>query len=449
MKLDLPKQVVDLTKLFTQAGYEIYVVGGAVRDLLMGKTVHDWDFTTDATPEDMLKILPEDAYYTNDFGTVGLPIEGFTDPFEITTFRTEHGYTDARRPDKVAWGKTLAEDLVRRDFTINAMAIDCTGKSPKILDEFGGENDIKSKLIRAVGEAEIRFGEDALRMMRAIRIGAELGFTIEEKTFEAIQQHSKLLAKVSAERVRDELLKTLGSPYPYEGLVMLHTSGLMQLVLPEFEEGFGVEQKSPGRHHIHDVATHGLLALKNCPSSDPLVRLATLLHDIGKPRVVNRLDTGTITFYNHEVVGARMAKEIAERLRLSNAQKDKLWKLVRFHQFVVDENQTDKAIRRFIRNVGKENVADMLDLRTGDRLGGGARETSWRTEEFKKRLVEVQKQPFTVRDLKITGNDVMKALNLRPGPKVGKILDELFDKVVDQKLPNTKKDLLGALKKAN
>lgn len=447
MQFDLPKQVTGLTKKFNRAGYDIYVVGGAVRDLLMGKIVHDWDFTTNATPEQMLAILPNDAYYTNDFGTVGLPIDGFDTPFEITTFRTEHGYSDSRRPDKVEWGKTLDEDLVRRDFTINAMAIDCSSSKPKLLDKFDGEKDIKSKLIRAVGNPATRFREDALRMMRAIRIGAELGFTIEEQTFDAIRQGAELLTKVSAERVRDELFKTLGSQFPYEGAVMLHTSGLMQVVLPEFEEGFGVEQKSPGRHHIYDVGTHGLLALKECPSTDPLVRLAALLHDIGKPRVVKTLETGVITFYNHEVVGARMVKAIAERLRLSNAQKDKLWKLVRFHQFVVDENQTDKAIRRFIRNVGVENVSDMMDLRTGDRLGGGATETSWRTEEFKKRLIEVQKQPFTVRDLKISGADVMSELKLKPGPQVGKILTDLFDKVVDKKVTNTKAALTKELRK--
>ncbi|MCH7640919.1 HD domain-containing protein, partial [Patescibacteria group bacterium] len=218
-------------------------------------------------------------------------------------------------------------------------------------------------------------------------------------------------------------------------------------VLPELEKTFGVEQKSPGRHHIHDVGTHSLLSLKNCKSQDPIVRFATLIHDIGKPQTYKKLKNGVITFYNHEVVGARKAKEIARRLRFSKKQEDKLWRLVRYHQFTVNEHQTDSAIRRFIRNVTKQYVPDMIDLRVGDRLGGGARETSWRLEDFKKRLIEIQKQPFTVHDLKITGNDVMGELKLKPGPKVGEFLEKLYAEVVEKKVDNTKKDLMKRLKK--
>jgi len=446
MKVQLPNKVEKVLEIFEKEGFEIYIVGGAVRDLITKRPVDDWDFTTNATPKQIQKLLP-DSFYDNKFGTIGISYDDFENPFEITTFRTEHGYSDARRPDKVKWGKTLEQDLKRRDFTINALALQKVNGDHKIVDNFDGEKDLKNKLIRAVGDANKRFSEDALRMMRAVRIAAELGFTIEEKTFEAIKKNVALIGKIARERIKDELFKLLASPNPYDGMMLFRNSGLMVEILPELEKTFGVEQKSPGRHHIHDVGTHSMLSLKNCKSGDPLVRFATLIHDIGKPQTYRKLKTGVITFYNHEIVSTTIAKKIAERLRFSNKETGRLIKLVRWHQFTVDEKQTDKAIRRFIKRVGIENVQDMLDLRTGDRLGGGARETSWRLEEFKKRLVEVQKQPFTVRDLKIKGNDVMKELNIKPGPKVGEILNKLFEEVEDKKIPNEKRKLIIRLKK--
>ena len=446
MKIQLPEFVSEILDKFTKGGHEIYVVGGAVRDLLTGKMVDDWDFTTSATPEEILKIFP-DGFYDNTFGTVGVSHPSTPNPFEITTFRKEFGYSDKRRPDRVEWGKSLEEDMSRRDFTINAMAIKKTGKDDyEVVDPFGGQKDLDKKIVRAVGDANDRFSEDALRMMRAIRIAAELGFTIEEETLEAIKKNAPLLNKIAKERVKEELFKLLGSHNPYEGMLLFRNSGLMQEILPELEKCFGVEQKSPGRHHIYDVGTHLLMSLKECKSGDPLVRFATLIHDIGKPATYKKLETGVITFYNHEVISTRIAKNIAERLRFSNKETEKFITLVRWHQFTVDERQTDSAIRRFIRNVGIDNVTDMLELRVADRLGGGARETSWRLEEFKKRLVEVQKEPFTVRDLKIDGRDVMKTLNLKPGPKVGEILTQMFDLVEQKKTPNKRADLLKKLK---
>jgi putative nucleotidyltransferase with HDIG domain len=451
--------VLKIINKVEEAGFEIYIVGGAVRDLLLGQIVDDWDFTTNATPKQILIIFPK-AFYDNVFGTVGISDKSVPNPFEITTFRTEYGYSDSRRPDKVKWGKSLQEDLKRRDFTINAMALkiqNSKAKSQKgnskvkiveteIIDPFDGRVDLKNKIIRAVGNPKARFSEDALRMMRAIRIAAELGFVIEEKTFEAIKANASLINKIAKERIRDELFKILTSPHPYEGMMIFRNAGLMQEILPELEKTFGVEQKSPGRHHIYDVGTHSLLSLKYCKSQNPVVRFAALIHDIGKPLTYRKLTNGTITFYNHEVVGAAIAKRISKRLHFSKKQADKFWRLVRYHQFTVDERQTDSAIRRFIRKVGKENIKDILDLRVGDRLGGGARETSWRLEEFKKRLVEVQKQPFTVHDLKITGHDVMKELDIKAGPKVGEILQKLYKEVVTKKVPNQKDDLIKRLK---
>ncbi len=447
IKLQLPESVLDILSKFDKAEYEIYVVGGAVRDILMDRKVNDWDFTTNATPEEILKVIPG-GLYNNQFGTV------FTDnpddpeqPHEITTFRTEEGYEDYRHPNKISWGKNLNEDLSRRDFTINAMAIKYqnSGDGFQIVDAFGGQKDIQARVIRAVGDADIRFSEDALRMMRAIRIAAELGFTIEEKTFEAIKKNAPLINKIAKERVKEELFKVLASTNHYDGILLFKNSGLMQEILPEFIKCFGVEQKSPGRHHVYDVGTHLLMSLKNCKSEDPVTRFATLIHDIGKPQTYKKLPSGVITFYNHEMVSTKIAENIADRLRFSNKERGKFIKLIRWHQFSVDENQTDSAIRRFLRNVGLENVEDMLTLRVGDRLGGGARETSWRLEEFKKRLVEVQKQPFSVNDLKINGYDVMKKLDIKPGPEVGKILNELFEKVVGKEIENEKESLLEAL----
>ena len=448
MKIDLPESVKQILDKFSKAKYEIYIVGGAVRDILMDQNAKDWDFTTNATPEEILQLLPG-GLYNNQFGTVFTDNPDDTErPHEITTFRTEEGYEDFRHPTKIVWGKSLKEDLARRDFTINAMVI----KSPitnlqfTIIDPYDGQVDIKNKLIRAVGDPNERFSEDALRMMRAVRIAAELGFTIEEKTFEAIKKNATLIGKIAKERVKDELFKLLASPHPYEGVLLLRNSELTQEIIPELEKCFGVEQKSPGRHHIYDVGNHLLMSLKFCKSDDPVTRFATLIHDIGKPQTYKKLTTGVITFYNHEMVSTKIAQNLAERLRFSRKETEKFITLVRWHQFTVDEHQTDSAIRRILRNVGLENMNDMLALRVADRLGGGARETSWRLEEFKKRLIEVQKQPFSIRDLKIDGNDVMKELDLKSGPKVGEILNKIFDEIVEKKIHNEKNVLLERLK---
>lgn len=442
MDVQLPKSVQEILDKFEKFGYEIYIVGGAVRDILMGRITNDWDFTTNATPEEILKIVPG-GLYNNQFGTVFTPNpDDETRPHEITTFRHEEGYTDFRHPEHITWGKSLKEDLSRRDFTINSLALD---KDLKTIDLYKGQEDVKDKLIRAVGDPDTRFGEDALRMMRAIRIASEIGFSIDKPTFEAIKKNAPLINKIAKERVKEELFKILASNNSYDGIVLLKDSGLMQEILPEMEKCFGVEQKSPGRHHIYDVGNHLLMSLKFCKSSDPVTRFATLIHDIGKPQTFKKLATGVITFYNHEMVSTKIAENIADRLRFSKKEKDKFILLVRWHQFTVDEKQTDSAIRRILKNVGLPNMEDMLSLRVADRLGGGARETSWRLEEFKKRLVEVQKEPFSVRDLKIDGRDVMKELNLKPGPEVGKILNDLFEKVVNKEIENKKEALISLI----
>ncbi|QQG44638.1 MAG: CCA tRNA nucleotidyltransferase [Candidatus Roizmanbacteria bacterium] len=435
----LPEEVKDFMDNLNKKGYQIYVVGGAVRDLLLKNETSNWDFTTNATPDEVLKLYPN-GFYNNQFGTVGIEIEinGNKNIFEVTTYRKEENYTNLRHPSKIEWAKTLEEDLARRDFTINAIAYD----GEKITDPYSGQKHLKDKLITAVGDPDKRFNEDALRLIRAIRLASQLGFQIEEKTREAIKKDAHLIKHISGERIRDELFKILRSDNAAEGILFLKNTGLLKYILPELDEAFLVGQKSPKRHHIYDVGTHSIMSLKNSPSKDAITRLAILLHDIGKVKAYRKDQTGLITFYNHEVIGAKQVEQIADRLRLSNKQKEKLVTLIRHHQFSVTEMQTDKAVRRFIRDVGKENVQDMLDLRVADRSGSGATPTSWRLELFKKRIEEVQKEPFKVTDLKINGNDVMKILNLKPGPKIGETLNQIFNEVIEGKLKNEREELL-------
>jgi len=454
MKLNLPPFVNHILETFEKAGYEIYIVGGAVRDILMSKEPTDWDFTTNANPKIVLSLFP-DGFYDNKFGTVGVinPKETKKDKFgkqpvyQITTFRKELGYSDARHPDKVSWGKSINDDLIRRDFTINALALKKNKDNNfKLIDPHNGQKDIKAKLIRAVGDPKKRFQEDALRMLRAIRFSSQLSFSIEKKTFESIKKNIDLIDKISWERIRDELLKLLTYEHNADGYMTLKESGLAEKILPEVEKGFGVEQKSPKRHHIWDVGKHAVESLRASKSADPIVNLAILLHDVGKPIVAKTQKDGVITFYNHEIISASIARKISKRLKLSKKEEDKLTILVRWHQFSVNENQTDKAIRRFIRNVGKENIKAMLELRVADRLGGGARETSWRLEKFKQKIKKVQKEPFKITDLKVNGKDVMKILNLYPGPIIGKILEKLFDEVANKKVKNEKESLVIRMK---
>lgn len=445
-KIILPEFVCKFMEVFRNNKYQIYAVGGAVRDLILNRLVDNWDFTTNAKPEEILKLFPQ-GFYNNKYGTVTIPIAEETQNFnsrgkkylfEITPFRKESDYQDFRHPQKIEWAKTIEEDLGRRDFTINAIAFD--GK--KLIDPHHGIEDLKKKLVRAVGDPDLRFKEDALRLIRAIRLAVELGFFLEEKTRQSIIKNSQLIKKIAKERIRDELFKILASNHPAEGILFLKNTQLLKFIIPDLDKAFQTPQKSPKRHHIFDVGTHLVMSLKACPSKDIIVRLATLLHDIGKPATFKKDEkTNLITFFNHEVVGEKIAQKIADDLRLSKKQKEKLCKLVRHHQFTVSEIQTDKAIRRFIRQVGKENLQDILDLRVADRVGSGAKPSSWRFELFKKRLIEVQKQPFTVTDLKIDGYDVMKILKLQPGPKVGQVLKQIFNEVIEGKIKN-KRDLL-------
>ncbi len=453
----IPKEILQIYDLIQSTDFEIYFVGGCVRNLLMNLSVKDWDLTTSATPEQILKLFPK-AFYNNDFGTVGIPINEVS-KVEITTYRTESGFSNKRHPDNVTWGKTIEEDLSRRDFTMNSIAmklINSPSDSPIInhqssiifIDPYEGKKDIEKRIIRAIGNPKERFKEDALRLMRAVRFAAQLNFDIEETTGKEIKTDAKLITEISSERIQDELIKILASQDPVKGITLLKESGLLQYILPELLEGVDVSQVRPGRHHTTDVYTHNLMSLKFTPSPDPIVRLATLLHDVGKPKVQGVDKDGLVTFYNHEIKGAKIAYEIAQRLKFSKKDTNKIVTLIRWHMFSVNENLSDAGIRRFIRRIGIENVADMMDLRIGDRLGGGTQTAeSWRLKRFKERVAgELAPKPFGINDLAIDGNDIMKELNLKPGPEVGKILKELFEEVDEDLSKNTKEYLLAKIR---
>lgn len=303
----------------------------------------------------------------------------------------------------------------------------------------GGGKDLKDKIVRAVGKAQERFNEDALRMMRAVRIASQLNFKIEKNTLQAIKELAETITAVSWERIRDELWKILSCQQPAEGILLLDETGLLRQILPEMEKMKEVPQ---GGHHIYDVYKHSIESLRGCPSSDPLVKLATLLHDIGKPIALRKQGPRGVTFYGHEVVGARMVGKIGDRLRLAKKDKQRLVMLVRWHMFTYDPKMTDAAIRRFIRRVGIENINDMMLLRVGDRKGGGSKATSWRLRELQQRIGEQLYEPLTVKDLKVNGHDVIKTLKIKPGPKVGQILNKLFEEVLEDSSKNKREYLL-------
>ncbi|MCH7552281.1 HD domain-containing protein [Patescibacteria group bacterium] len=445
MNVILPKEVKEVISKLTKAGFEAYVVGGCVRDLFLKKEPDDWDVTTSATPEQIQKLFLSN-FYENKFFTVTVLTKSKNlklQEIEVTTFRAESEYTDKRRPGRVEYAKSLEEDVSRRDFTINAIAL--SPKSDlgelKVHDFFKGQQDIKAKLIRAVGNPEERFKEDALRMMRAVRLASVLGFTIEEKTKSAIKKNSKLLKEISAERIRDELQKLLMGKEGMNGIEMLRELNLLPYVLLELEQGYGVSQN---KHHVYSVWEHNLLAFKYTIENNWSleVRLASLLHDVGKPKV-KRGEGANSTFYGHEVVGARMVQKMLERLKFPRQQIKKIANLVRYHLFYYNVDEvTESSIRRLIVNIGKENMEDLLRVRMADRIGSGVPKAEpYKLRHLRYVIEKVQKDPISSKMLKLNGSDIMELGNLSPGPKVGYILDVLLGEVLDDPKRNTKKYL--------
>lgn len=459
----IPKPILEVLCKIEKANFEAYIVGGCVRDLIMNKIPKDWDITTNAKPEEILKIFP-DSFYENEFGTVGVKIkEGdkTKEVVEVTTYRIESKYSDRRRPDEIKFAKTLEEDLSRRDFTMNAIALSLSsqetclaGRQAKnkkqkksdfeIVDLYGGQEDIKNKIIRAVGNADERFAEDALRMMRAVRFAAQLGFSIEKKTLEAIKKNFKNLKFISGERIKDELTKIILSDNPAEGVDLLHETGLLQFILPELEKGYGIKQN---RHHIHTIYKHNLLSLKFCPSKKLDVRLAALLHDIAKPQT-KRGEGEYSTFYNHDHVGARVAEKILTRLRFSSEIVQKVKLLVDNHMFYYNPEEVgESSVRKLIKKVGLENVKDLIDLRIADRLGSGTPKAKpYKLRHLEYMIDKVSHDAVSVKMLKVNGNDLMQELKIKPGPKIGAILEVLLAEVIEEAEKNQRGQLLARAK---
>lgn len=440
----IPDSVIEVLKKLQSNNFEAYIVGGCVRDLMMDKVPKDWDITTNAKPEEIMKIFP-DSFCENEFFTVGIKTgdEKYS-VVEVTTFRIEQKYSDKRHPDKVEFAKTLEEDLGRRDFTINALALKVTNNDFEIIDLFEGKKDLKNKIIRAVGKPEDRFSEDALRMMRAIRFASELDYEIEKETFDAIKKNSKNLVHIAQERIKDELQKIIISEKPSEGIEILHETGLLEYIIPELEKGYGVKQN---RHHIYTIYKHNLLSLKFCPSKKLEVRLASLLHDIAKTET-KRGEGAFATFYNHDHVGARVTEKILKRLRFSNDIIEKVRLLIDNHMFYYNPDEVgDSSVRRLIKKVGLENMKDLIDLRIADRLGSGVPKAKpYKLRHLEYVIDKVSHDAISVKMLKINGNDLMKVLKIKPGPKIGAILDVLLAEVIEDPVKNTNDSLLQRAK---
>jgi tRNA nucleotidyltransferase (CCA-adding enzyme) len=457
---EIPKFIFKILSIFNKAGFSAELVGGSVRNLLIKKTVKDWDITTLAKPEEILQLFKE-AKYKNDFGTVILPIkdkeENLLSLVEITTYRSEQDYFDHRHPQEIKFEKNIEKDLERRDFTINAMAlrlnykeadssniVNFSGHNFLLIDLFGGQKDIRKEVIRAVGEPEFRFKEDALRMLRAIRFCVQLNFKLEPKTARSITKLAGSLKFIAKERIRDEFIKILSSDYPAEGIEKLHSLKLLNYIMPELLQGDGVKQN---HHHIYSVLKHNLLSLKYCPNKDWQVRLASLLHDIGKPKA-KKIIKGQTTFYNHEYIGAKIVNKIMMRLRFKNEDRERVVNLVRNHMFYYNVGEvTESSVRRLIKKVGKENLADLIDLRVADRLGSGTpKAMPYKLRHLQYMIDKVQHDPISVKKLKIDGNDLMKDLKIPAGPEIGAILDVLLGEVISDPKKNTKSYLKNRAK---
>lgn len=471
----IPDYVTHITETLEKAGFEAFLVGGCVRDLILGRTPKDWDITTIAKPEEIIPLFDK-TIYENKFGTVGvcIPIEELSFKpktssgennkdvtretvthetkyhiIEVTPYRIEAKYSDNRHPDEVKFSNKLEDDLKRRDFTINSMSFSIS--KGHMVDLYKGHKDIKDKVIRAVGNPNDRFQEDALRMLRAIRFSTQLNFAISHETMEAIIDNAPLIENISFERIRDEFTKIIMSDNPMVGIGMLSKLGLLKYIIPELEEGIGCEQKGA---HIYDVWEHLLHALDHASQKGwPLeIRLSALFHDVGKPRT-RRWDgtkaggEGKYTFYGHEVVGTRITKQIMERLKYPKDIIDLVLKLVRGHMFFSDtEMITLSAVRRVIVNVGKNHIWDLMNVRECDRVGMKKKEAPYRLRKYHAMIEEVLHDPISVGQLAIDGEYMINVLGMKPGPRMGWILSALLEEVLDDPTKNTKEHLTELIK---
>lgn len=493
-QMNIPKEIIIIAKRLADAGFEAYPVGGCVRDMLISREPDDWDITTNATPEEIQKLFP-DSFYANAFLTVTVKTESSNSRLkhvEITTFRQEGGYSDKRHPDEVKPAKTLEEDLARRDFTVNAMALKIQNakiksqndnskfKNYDVIDPYNGSADLDAKLIRAVGKPEERFEEDALRMMRAVRIAGKLEFLIEEKTADAIKKHAGLLRVIAKERVRDEFVKIIEEKNPKTAIEMLLEMKLLAHIIPELEEGIGMEQRGPHKYTIYE---HNLRAVQYAADQNyPLrTRLAALFHDIAKPRTREKRE-GIWTFYGHDVVGAKMTYQILTRIRMSAEEAKAIANLVRWHLFsyklrrdaqyqkdlaamgddpaakdIEDSEEdmqetSDAAIRRLISRAGREEIHDLVQVRICDRIATGVPKAApYRLRHFQFRVEKILREgeATNVKMLAVRGEDVMGELGIPQSPRVGHILNALLEEVLDEPQKNTKDTLIARMRELN
>lgn len=436
----VPPDVHGLCERLRGKGKRAWIVGGCVRDLLLGRTANDWDVATDARPEELLSIFPRAIPTGIDHGTVTVVKDGRH--YEVTTLRGEGTYTDGRRPDWVEFVDDITADLARRDFTVNAIAIDPT--DGKIIDPHGGRADLEARLLRAVGKAQERFSEDGLRVLRAARFVATLEMDLDPETEAAIRPTLDTFRKVAQERVRDEWLKAMKARTPSRAFEVMRRTGILDITCPELLLGVGMEQN---RWHAYDVWKHGVSCMDAAPP-DPVLRVAALLHDVGKPATRQWSDkTKDYTFYDHDRVGAEIAGPIAERLRFSNDERARIVSLVKHHLFHYSAEWTDAAVRRWIRRVGKDRVEDLYALNEADvRAKGRDFDDDLRAlADLKAHVARVLDAgaALSPRDLAINGNDLIKELGLRPGPIIGKVLEALLEGVIGGELVNEREPLLA------
>ena len=454
MELTIPKEVKQVVGALEKKKYQAYIVGGCVRDLLLKKEPKDWDIATNAKPEEIQKVF-KNSFYENRFFTVTVRTES-REPalkeIEITTYRSDSGYKDRRRPEEVHYAKTIEVDLSRRDFTVNALALKLEdSKKPAktlplrssivLVDPFEGQQDLKAKLLRAVGNPDERFKEDALRMMRAVRLAAVLGFTIEEKTKNAIQEDAKLLQQISKERVRDELVKIVDCDRAMEGIEALRELKLLQYIAPELQEGYGVSQN---KHHKYTVWEHNLKSLQYAAHQkwSRNVRLAALFHDVAKPKV-KRGQGQNATFYGHEVVGARVTAKILSGLKFPKKDIEQITRLIRYHMFYYNVDEvTEYAVRKLVKNVKPENVEDLLQLRQADRIGSGVPKAEpYKLRHLRYLIEKVAQDPLSPKMIQVNGQDVMDMLKISPGPRIGWILEILLGEILKDPSLNKKEYL--------
>lgn len=440
-KFNIPESVEKILDNLETSGFEAFLVGGCVRDLVLERTPKDWDITTNATPEEIQEVFP-DSFYENKFGTVGVKTED-EDPtlkvVEITPYRLESEYSDHRHPDNVTFSKNIKDDLSRRDFTINALAL----SKGQMVDLYKGQDDLTAKIIKTVGNPVERFREDALRIMRAVRFSAELGFTIESETSKAIFELGDLLSKVSRERIREEFVKIILSDNPMIGIVMLQKLGLLKHVSEALEGMVGVSQETQA--HKYDVFEHSLRALQHSADNRlrTELRLAVLFHDVAKPHT-KRMVGNKATFYGHEVVGARVTRETLESLKFSRETIENVSRLVRWHMFFSDPDKiTLSAVRRMIARVGKEGIWDLVEIRKCDRIGTGRPvEEPYRFRKYQSMIDEALRAPLSVGMLKVDGVKLIE-VGVEKGPRIGAILHALLEEVLDDPDKNTEEYLVS------